>query len=374
MSVKTKELEGDSRQGFPHHMLKEIYEQPKVLEATLASMLEGTRAAEMLGVDAAFARQIQRIELVACGTSWHAALIARRAIEELVGIPTTADIASEYRDWPRRPREGTLAIAITQSGETTDTLEALRAAKRTGYRTGAICNVRGSTIAREADGALFTLAGTEVAIASTKAFTCQVAALLSMAIALGRLRGSMDSARERAVVQALESAPRMVQGILQANAAIAKEIAREQSEPQTFFYLGRGYGHPVALEGALKLKETSYIHAEAYPSGEFRHGPIALISHGIPVVAVAARSRQLDKILANLEDVREKGGTVIAVGTEDGALSKAADRILPIGEIDEVAMPLLASVPLQLLAYELAVARGREVDSPRNLSKAVTGN
>lgn len=372
--MRTREIEGDSREGFPHHMLKEIHEQPRVLEATLASMLEGTKAAERLGLDAAAARAIQRIELVACGTSWHAALIARRAIEELVGIPTTADIASEYRDWPRRPRQGTLTLAITQSGETTDTLEALRSAKRAGYRTGAICNVRGSTISREAEGALLTLAGTEVSIASTKAFTCQVAALLSATLALGRLRGTMDPARERAVAQALESAPRMVQGILRANADIAKEIAREQARPENFFYLGRGYGHPVALEGALKLKETSYIHAEAYPSGEFRHGPIALISEGVPVVAVAARSPQRSKVLANLEDVRRKGGAVIAVGSEDHELSTVANRILPIGEIDEVVMPLLASVPLQLLAYEVAVSRGREVDAPRNLSKAVTGN
>lgn len=372
--ARKMEKEDDSRQGFPHHMLKEIHEQPKVLETTLAAMLQGTRATEMLGIDAAYARKIQRIEMVACGTSWHAALIARRAIEELVGIPTAVDIASEYRDWPRRPREGTWVIAITQSGETTDTLEGMRAAKAVGHRTAAICNVQGSTIAREADGALFTQAGTEVAIASTKAFTCQVAALLSTAIALGRLRGSLDAGRERQLVQALESVPRQVKSVIDSTASIAKEAARENTKPESFFFLGRGYGHPVAQEGALKLKETSYAHAEAYPSGEFRHGPIALVSSNLPVVAVAARSSQLDKILANLEDIRDKGGTVISVGTEDRALSKVSNRILPIPEIDEIAMPLLAAVPLQLFAYEMAVARGREVDTPRNLSKAVMGN
>src|SRR5690606_37579391 len=189
------EKEDDSRQGFPHYMLKEIHEQPRVLEITLASLLQGTSALDMLGIDRRYAQSIQRIELAACGTSWHAALIARRAIEELVGIPTTADIASEYRDWPRRQREGTLTIVISQSGETTDTLEAMRSAKRAGFRTGAIVNVPGSTMAREADGTIVTQAGTEVAIASTKAFTCQVAALLSIALGPGRMRGAMDAAR-----------------------------------------------------------------------------------------------------------------------------------------------------------------------------------
>lgn len=373
--ARKMEKEDDSRQGFPHHMLKEIHEQPKVLEVTLASLLKGTSATDMLGIDAKFAQSIQRIELAACGTSWHAALIARRAIEELVGIPASADIASEYRDWPHRPRAGTLTIAITQSGETTDTLEALRAAKRAGHRTAAICNVQGSTISREADGALFTQAGTEVSIASTKAFTCQVAALLSVALGLGRLRKSIDASRERAVVQALERVPRHVERILREIGPQARQIAGEQRQPENFFYLGRGYGHPVALEGALKLKETSYVHAEAYPSGEFRHGPIALISDRVPVVAVAAKSGQHDKILANLDEIRSKGGAVIAVGTEgDSELGRKADRVMSIPEVDEVAMPILASVPLQLLAYEMAVSRGREVDSPRHLSKAVMGN
>ncbi|MFO7156087.1 MAG: isomerizing glutamine--fructose-6-phosphate transaminase [Pseudomonadota bacterium] len=369
------EKEDDSRQGFPHYMLKEIHEQPRVLEITLASLLQGTSALDMLGIDRRYAQSIQRIELAACGTSWHAALIARRAIEELVGIPTTADIASEYRDWPRRQREGTLTIVISQSGETTDTLEAMRSAKRAGFRTGAIVNVPGSTMAREADGTIVTQAGTEVAIASTKAFTCQVAALLSIALGLGRMRGAMDAARERAVVQALERVPRQVETILRDVGSLARDVAREQIKPENFFYLGRGYGYPVAREGALKLKETSYVHAEAYPSGEFRHGPIALISEGVPVVAVAARSRQHDKILANLDEIREKGGTVIAVGTQgDADLERRAHRVLPIPETDEVAMPILAVVPLQLFAYEVAVSRGREVDSPRHLSKAVLGN
>ncbi len=372
--ARKMEKEDDSKRGFPHYMLKEIHEQPEVLERTLASVIQGTSAADMLGVDAAYAQKIQRVELVACGTSWHAALIARRAFEELVGIPATADIASEYRDWPHRAREGTWVIAITQSGETTDTLEAMRAAKAVGHRTAAISNVQGSTIAREADGALYTLAGTEVAIASTKAFTCQVAALLAAAIAVGRLRKSLDASRERSLVQALENAPRQVKAVIDATADVAREAARAHTTEESFFFLGRGYGYPVALEGALKLKETSYAHAEAYPSGEFRHGPIALISGRTPVVAVAPRSKQRDKILANLQDIREKGGKVIDVGTQDPELARSADRILPIPETDEIAMPLLAAVPLQLFAYEMAVARGREVDSPRNLSKAVLGN
>src|SRR5690606_25394469 len=271
--ARKMEKEDDSKRGFPHYMLKEIHEQPEVLERTLASVIQGTSAADMLGVDAAYAQKIQRVELVACGTSWHAALIARRAFEELVGIPATADIASEYRDWPHRAREGTWVIAITQSGETTDTLEAMRAAKAVGHRTAAISNVQGSTIAREADGALYTLAGTEVAIASTKACTCQVAALLAAAIAVGRLRKSLDASRERSLVQALENAPRQVKAVIDATADVAREAARAHTTEESFFFLGRGYGYPVAREGALKLKETSYAHAEAYPSGEFRHGP-----------------------------------------------------------------------------------------------------
>lgn len=370
-----RKLTDEGRGGYAHHMLKEIHEQPQVLGDTLAGRLHGDRAARELGLDEATARGIRRVELVACGTSWHAALIGRRLIEDVLGIPTTAEIASEYRDWPSRPQEGTLVLTITQSGETADTLAALRAAKKVGHRVGAICNVEGSTIAREADGVLYTKAGTEVSIASTKAFTGQVAAMYLLTLGLGRLRGGLDASRERRLVEGLEQAPERMGEVLASAGALAQQIAEELRQAQNFFYLGRAYGYPVALEGALKLKETSYIHAEGYPSGEFRHGPIALITGGVPVVAVACGPSVRERMLGNLQEIRAKGGHVIAVGAQgDRELAGVAHRLFSVPTVDEELLPLFAAVPMQLLAYRIAVSRGREVDQPRNLTKSVTGD
>lgn len=369
------EARQDDREGFPHHMLKEIHEQPAVVRRTMQGRLDGAAGWKELGIDEAEARALRRIELVACGTSWHAGLIGKRLFEDLAGVFSTAEIASEYRDWPRRDHEGTLVVTITQSGETSDTLAALRAAKAYGARTAAICNVAGSTIAREADGALLTNAGTEVSIASTKAFSSQVTALLVLAVGLARMRGTLDGARDRLLMESLSQVPDRVEAILRTAGALAEEIAHEQRDTESFFYVGRGYGYPVALEGALKLKETSYVHAEGYPSGEFRHGPIALIAAGVPLVAVVPGDGLRDKVLTNLKEVKEKGGRVIAVGTEgDTELAAIADRVFAVPRGEEQVLPLLASVPLQLMAYHAAVSRGREVDQPRNLTKSVTGD
>lgn len=358
--------------GFPHFMLKEIHEQPHALADTVAGRLAAGTLQQELGLETEEARAIRRIDLVACGTSWHASLIGRRLLEEFAGIPVSAEIASEYRYRPRPTEEGTYVMAVSQSGETADTLAALRAAKEAGARTGAICNVLASTIAREADGVLYTRAGPEISIASTKVFSTQVAALTLLAMTLGRLRGRLDPARAGVLTAALKSAPEKVAGIITRSRDVAREVAQRHAQRPDFLYIGRGYGYPVALEGALKLKETSYVHAEGYPSGEIRHGPIALITHGVPVVAVAPRDRLREKTLANLEEVKARGGVVIAVGTEgDRALAQVADHVFWIPQIEEALVPLYASVPLQLFAYEVAVARGCDVDKPRNLTKSV---
>ena len=360
--------------GFPHFMLKEIHEQPHAIADTIRGRLGATSAVQQeLGIDAAMARALRRIDMVACGTSWHAALIGRRLLEEFAGIPATAEIASEYRYRPRPTEEGTLALAISQSGETAATLAAMRASKEAGARSAAICNVVGSSIAREADGVLYTRAGPEISVASTKAFTTQVTGLFLLALPLGRLRGRLDPSKAGAIADALQKAPEKIAGIVGRLDAPVRELAERYKEARDFLYLGRGYGYPLALEGALKLKEISYVHAEGYPAGEMKHGPIALISKGLPVVAIATRDRLRDKVLSNLEEVKAREGTVIAIGSEgDDELEKLADHALLLPPSEEAIAPLYASVPLQLFAYYVAVARGCEVDQPRNLAKSVT--
>lgn len=360
--------------GFPHFMLKEIHEQPHAIADTLRGRLGAAAAVQQeLGIDAEIARSLRRIDMVACGTSWHASLIGRRLLEEFAGIPATAEIASEYRYRPRPTEEGTLALAISQSGETADTLAALRASKEAGARSAAICNVVGSSIAREADGVLYTRAGPEISVASTKAFTTQVTGLFLLALTLGRLRGRLDPSRAGVISEALQKAPEKIAGIVGRLKEPVQELAQKYAEARDFLYLGRGYGYPLALEGALKLKEISYVHAEGYPAGEMKHGPIALISKGVPVVAIATRDRLRDKVLSNLEEVKAREGTVIAIGTEgDDELEKLADHCLLLPQCEEAIAPLYASVPLQLFAYYVAIARGCDVDMPRNLAKSVT--
>ncbi|WP_276202187.1 glutamine--fructose-6-phosphate transaminase (isomerizing) [Vulgatibacter incomptus] len=359
--------------GFPHFMLKEIHQQPHAIADTFAGRLAAGTLQQELGIGTDEARAIRRIDMIACGTSWHSALIGRRLFEEFAGIPASAEIASEYRYRPRPTEEGTYALAITQSGETADTIAALRATREAGARTGAICNVVGSTVAREADGVLYTRAGPEISVASTKAFTTQVTALLLMALTLGRLRGRLDPARAGQLSEALVKAPEKIAGLLGRMAAPLQALAREKANSNDFLYLGRGYGYPLALEGALKLKEISYIHAEGYPSGELKHGPIALISKGLPVVAIAPNDSLRDKVLSNLEEVKARDGTVIAVGTEgDADLASLADHAVWIPPVEPAIVPLYASLPLQLFAYFMAVERGCDVDQPRNLAKSVT--
>jgi len=360
--------------GFAHFMLKEIHEQPHAIADTLRGRL-GVAAAvqDELGIDAEGARKLRRIDMVACGTSWHASLIGRRLLEEFAGLPATAEIASEYRYRPRPTEEGTLALAISQSGETADTLAAMRASKEAGARTAAICNVVGSSIAREADGVLYTRAGPEISVASTKAFTTQVTGLFLLALTLGRLRGRLDPSRAGMIAEALQKAPEKIAGIVGRIKEPVEALAKQYAQARDFLYLGRGYGYPLALEGALKLKEISYVHAEGYPAGEMKHGPIALISKGVPVVAIATRDRLRDKVVSNLEEVKAREGTVIAIGTEgDDELEKLADHCLLLPPCEEAIAPLYASVPLQLFAYYVAIARGCDVDMPRNLAKSVT--
>jgi glucosamine--fructose-6-phosphate aminotransferase (isomerizing) len=360
--------------GYPHFMLKEIHEQPRAIADTLAGRLGNAEAVQQeLGIDAAMARDLRRIDMIACGTSWHAALIGRRLFEELAGLPASAEIASEYRYRPRPTEEGTLALAISQSGETADTLAALKATREAGARTAAICNVVGSSIARDAHGVLYTRAGPEISVASTKAFTTQVTALFLMALSLGRMRGRLDPSRAGAIAEALERAPERIAGIITSVAPAIEELARTYASSRDFLYLGRGYGYPLALEGALKLKEISYVHAEGYPAGEMKHGPIALINKGLPVVAVATRDRLREKVLGNLEEVKAREGSVIAVGTAgDDDLARVADHVVWVPPCEEAIAPLYVSIPLQLFAYRVAIERGCDVDMPRNLAKSVT--
>jgi glucosamine--fructose-6-phosphate aminotransferase (isomerizing) len=369
--------------GYKHFMLKEIFEQPRaVRDTTLGRVGQETGRIFLDEMDIT-PRQFQnfkQVRIVACGTSWHAALVAKRYVEELAGMRASADIASEYRYRPPLPvrapgtaRGNVLAVAISQSGETADTLAALRSAAASGARVLGVVNVVGSSIAREAEGVLYTRAGPEISVASTKAFATQVAALLLLAADLGRLRRTLDDARARAVIGALERIPEKLDALVPAAAAEAKELAPRLAEKAGALYLGRGYGYPLALEGALKMKEITYIHAEGYPAGEMKHGPIALVGPSTAVVAVAPQDRLHAKTLGNIEEVKARDGFVVAVGTEgDRELAALADAVFWVPAADEALYPLLAAAPLQLLAYEVSVALGRDVDRPRNLAKSVT--
>jgi len=368
------DLESLSLGGHAHFMIKEIREQPETVRSTLRGRLladAGNARLNGLNLTAARCARIRRIEIVACGTSWHAGLVGREIIEELAGIPVTVEYASEYRY--RRPLRapGTVTIAISQSGETADTLEALRAAKAAGSTVWGIVNVVGSTIAREADGGIYLHAGPEVGVASTKAFTSQLAALLLLGLYLGRHRG-LRTAAGRALVAQLAQLPELVEQTLELEPEI-RALAERYAETQHALYLGRGVNFPVALEGALKLKEISYIHAEGYPAAEMKHGPIALIDENMPVVFVAPVDHVYQKVLSNMEEVRARGGSIIAVtSTGSGDLQRLVDHQLRVPACPPLCSPLLTVIPLQLLAYHIAVLRGCDVDRPRNLAKSVT--
>ncbi len=362
------------RGGYAHFMLKEIMEQPESLRNTLRGRLleeEGTARLGGLNLSDEELLQVNRIVFTACGTSWHSALIGEYMMEELARIPTEVEYASEFRYRNPIVDEHTLVVGISQSGETADTLAALREAKRRGARTLGLVNVVGSTIAREVDGGIYLHAGPEIGVASTKAFTSQIAALALLTLAMGRLR-ALSILQGREVVRALRRLPDLVARVL-AKAPEVERIAERVMRASNVLYLGRGYNFPVALEGALKLKEISYVHAEGYPAAEMKHGPIALIDDLMPVMFVAPKDAVYQKILSNVEEVRARGGRVIAVVTEgDTGVARLADQKIEVPETLDLLTPVLTVLPLQLLAYYIAVRRGCNVDQPRNLAKSVT--
>ncbi|MFO8173085.1 MAG: glutamine--fructose-6-phosphate transaminase (isomerizing) [Gemmatimonadota bacterium] len=370
----TWDLGAIQKGGFDHFMLKEIFEQPSSLrDVTRGRLLPEDGAARLGGVTLPDddLLKIRRILITACGTSWHSALLGELMLEELARIPVEVEYASEFRYKNPILDDQTLVIAISQSGETADTLAALKEAKRRGAPTMGIVNVVGSTIARETDFGVYLHAGPEIGVASTKAFTSQVVALALFTLYLGRRR-ELSIERGFRLVQALQALPGQVEEILALNGEILA-LAEHYADARNFLYLGRGYQFPVALEGALKLKEVSYIHAEGYPAAEMKHGPIALIDEDMPVVFLAPSDAIYPKVLSNIEEVRARKGRVIAVvsrGNED--IRSKVDHLIPIPEADPVVLPVLSTVPLQLLAYHMAMIRGCDVDQPRNLAKSVT--
>jgi glucosamine--fructose-6-phosphate aminotransferase (isomerizing) len=362
------------RSGYEHFMLKEIFEQPDTIRDAMRGRLleeEGTaKLGGLLQLEDVL-ENVERIVITACGTSWHAAIVGEYMIEELARIPVEVEYASEFRY--RRPivRDGTLVIAISQSGETADTLAAMREARSRGAPIMGIVNVVGSSIARETDGGVYIHSGPEIGVASTKAFTGQLTVLALFALYLARRRG-MSLLEGREFVAAMRQLPELVQLALDESAAI-ESIAREYAENANFLYLGRGFNFPVALEGALKLKEISYIHAEGYPAAEMKHGPIALIDQNMPVVFIAPSDSVYHKVASNIEEVKARGGKVIAIVTDGNHdLAARVDHVVRVPATIEMLQPLLTVIPLQLLAYHIAVLRGCDVDQPRNLAKSVT--
>ncbi len=361
--------------GYKHFLLKEIHEQPVAIVDTLRGRLcQDTQTVcldELVGLEQHLAG-IERLTIVACGTAWHAGLIGRYAIERLSRLPVDVDYGSEYRYRDPVADSRMLMIVVSQSGETADTLAAVEAAHERGAKVLAICNVVDSSIARKADFVLYTHAGPEISVASTKAFTTQLAALFLFAVWIGRRRGSLAAADEARYVQALVEMPLLMETALKQEDAIAK-IARQLAQSTDMLYLGRGVNYPVALEGALKLKEISYIHAEGYPSGEMKHGPIALIDDTMPVVVLVPKDEVYEKTLSNLMEVESRGGRILAVTDDaDANLERIAEWVVPVPRTESLFMPALLTVPLQLLAYHVAVERGTDVDQPRNLAKSVT--
>jgi len=368
------DLAAIERGGFDHFMLKEIFEQPHTVENTMRGRLileDGTSKLGGINLSHEQLMNIDNIVITACGTSWHSALIGEMMIEDFARIPTEVEYASEFRYRNPIVTPRTLCILISQSGETADTLAAMREAKRRGARTLGLVNVVGSTIAREDDGGIYLHAGPEIGVASTKAFTSQVVALALFALKLGRKR-TLSVMRGREIAQALADLPKQIQTILDSAPAIEK-IAEAYMNSHNFLYLGRGYNFPAALEGALKLKEISYIHAEGYPAAEMKHGPIALIDESMPVVFIAPHDAVFDKIVSNIQEVRARHGkTIVITSRNEPALEGLIDHEIRVPETIDMLTPILASVPLQLLAYYIAVKRGANVDQPRNLAKSVT--
>ena len=374
--VKDVDFDADAvaKGGFPHFMLKEIFEQPEVLRNTMRGRLlvaEGN--AKLAGLDTNIneLRNINRIIITACGTSYYAGMVGEYMIEDLAGVPVEVEYASEFRYRNPIIKPGTLVLAISQSGETADTLAALKEAQQKGATALAICNGVGSTIARTSDGGVYLHAGPEIGVASTKAFTSQVTVLAMIALLLGRQRRlSFEAGAD--IVKAMQDLPELVEQTLKLSDQIAG-IAHQYVNANNFLYLGRHYNYPVAMEGALKLKEISYIHAEGYPAAEMKHGPIALIDENMPVVVIAPKDALFDKVISNVREIKARGGKVIAITTEDcKPLDEFADHLIKVPKTISMLMPIVTCVPLQLLAYHIAVLRGNDVDQPRNLAKSVT--
>jgi glucosamine--fructose-6-phosphate aminotransferase (isomerizing) len=359
---------------FGHYMLKEIHEQPEALENALRGRLDESDATARFGglnLDVQQLRQAERVILTACGTSYHAALVGEYLFEEFARLPVEVEYASEFRYRNPPIDRNTIVIALTQSGETADTLAALRESKRKGHPTLSLCNVVGSSIAREADGGVYLHAGPEIGVASTKAFTNQVAVLTMLALYFGRLR-HLSALQGQRMIRELRSLPDVVRRTLSCD-DVVRRIAEKYCHASNFLYLGRQYHYPVALEGALKLKEISYIHAEGYPAAEMKHGPIALVDPQTPSVFLMPRGPIFDKVMSNLMEVKARGGPVIAVVSEgEEEVSAVADEVIEVPEVPEHLQPLVSVVPLQLLAYHIALLRGCDVDKPRNLAKSVT--
>jgi glutamine---fructose-6-phosphate transaminase (isomerizing) len=368
--------------GYKHFMLKEIYEQPRAVRDTVLGRVSqdtGEVFLDEMEIPEADFRNMPKLHIAACGTSWHAALAGKFMIERLARVPVEVDYGSEWRYRDPIIGKGDLALMITQSGETADTIAAQREARQKGAKTLAICNVVGAMIAREAAGTIYTHAGPEIGVASTKAFTAQLTALFLLALHLGEIRGAISKDEGRRLIEELLKIPGKLESVLGRDEEV-EQLARQYSKVQDFLFLGRGIHYPIALEGALKLKEISYIHAEGYPAGEMKHGPNALIDENLPVVVIATKDPddpnsvlRYEKTLSNIKEVKAREGQVIAVATEgDEEIKEAVDHVLYVPPAPELLLPILEVVPLQLLAYHIAVRRGCDVDQPRNLAKSVT--
>jgi len=361
--------------GYPHFMLKEIHDQPRALADTFRgriSLKDGHVALENIQFSVAQVKQIKRFHLVACGTAWHACLVGKFMLEEIAGIPAEVDYGSEFRYRSPLMDPKSVLLMVSQSGETADTLAAIDIARAKKAKILSICNVIDSSIPRKSNGVLYTHAGPEISVASTKAFTTQLTALYLLAVALGRLNGKLSAAEARKLLRDLMYLPSWIEKVLEIEDEV-KELARELMHSQDFLYLGRGINYPIALEGALKLKEISYIHAEGYPAGEMKHGPIALIDEKMPVVVLAPRDRYFQKTVSNLKEVESRGGRVVVL-TDDAktASEMSGHRVLTLPKASHYLTPIVMTIPLQLLAYYIAVHRGTDVDQPRNLAKSVT--
>ncbi len=370
----TWDADAAEKGGYPHFMIKEIHEQPKVLKDTLSGRIQegGWVVLPEVKMEAAQMRAIQKVAVVACGTAFHAGLVGKYVIERLVRLPVEADIASEFRYRNPIVDETTLVVVISQSGETADTLAALREAKAKGARVVAVTNVVGSSVSREADDVIYTLAGPEIAVASTKAYVTQLAAMYLLATLLGQARGTIDQNQAQSITGALKVLPALAADVL-AHESIIQDLANAVTKWEDAFFIGRGLDYAVALEGALKLKEISYIHAEAYAAGELKHGTLALITEGVPVIALATQPELYDKMVSNITEVKARGAVVTAITLPGGEeVAKASDQSFYLPEVYPLVAPILSVIPLQLLAYHAAVLRGADVDKPRNLAKSVT--